>query len=358
MKNTIWVFSLEPIETRYTCEWFTELPKTIENYIEKNNLDFNVAIINGENCSESNKATEGAFLNFLDTNYWKSTQLLSFIKAIKLNKVKNGDKILITDAWNPCILQLRYIKDLMKIDFDIYNIWHAGSYDKNDFLGREIKEKDWTYNAEESFYYSAEKNFFATYYHENLFHNELGNKNLIKSNVCGLPFDYLREKAKKHPRHPKENLILFPHRISVEKQPEIFRYLEKCLPKYKFIICQEENLTKSEYWDLLSRAKMVFSANLQETLGISCYEGLLMGCIPLVPDRLSYTEMYSSNFKYHSDFTRNYESFIINSLKLSEIIKEKIENYDYYSNSLFDSEIKKLDNYFSSQKMLDLIFLL
>jgi hypothetical protein len=51
-------------------------------------------------------------------------------------------------------------------------------------------------------------------------------------------------------------------------------------------------LTKEEYHTLLGESKMVFSANLQETLGISCYEGAVVGAIPLVPDRLSYTEMY------------------------------------------------------------------
>ena len=31
--------------------------------------------------------------------------------------------------------------------------------------------------------------------------------------------------------------------------------------------------------------------NLQETLGISWYEGVLVDVIPMVPDRLSYSEM-------------------------------------------------------------------
>ena len=49
---------------------------------------------------------------------------------------------------------------------------------------------------------------------------------------------------------------------------------------------------------MLGEAKMVFSANLQETLGISWYEGLLVDTIPMVPDRLSYKEMATEDFKY------------------------------------------------------------
>ena len=44
---------------------------------------------------------------------------------------------------------------------------------------------------------------------------------------------------------------------------------------------------------------MVFSANTQETLGIS-HEGVLVGAMPTVPDRLSYTEMYDDMWKYDS----------------------------------------------------------
>ena len=42
---------------------------------------------------------------------------------------------------------------------------------------------------------------------------------------------------------------------------------------------------------MLGEAKLLFSANLQETLGISWYEGALVDVIIMVPDRLSYTEM-------------------------------------------------------------------
>ena len=61
--------------------------------------------------------------------------------------------------------------------------------------------------------------------------------------------------------------------------------------EYEFLICQEHNLTKNEYHNVLGEAKLLFSANLQETLGISWYEGALVDVILMVSDRLSYTEM-------------------------------------------------------------------
>ena len=79
---------------------------------------------------------------------------------------------------------------------------------------------------------------------------------------------------------------------------------------------------------------MVFSANLQETLGISCYEGALAGALPMVPDRLSYSEMYMDDFKYPSEWTKSWTSYkkhkqlLVNEIKIwmsryDEIIKSK-----------------------------------
>ena len=63
-------------------------------------------------------------------------------------------------------------------------------------------------------------------------------------------------------------------------------------------MCQEKELSKNEYHNLLGEAKLIFSANLQETLGISWYEGCLVDTMPLVPNRLSYPEMATDDFKY------------------------------------------------------------
>ena len=107
----------------------------------------------------------------------------------------------------------------------------------------------------------------------------------------------------------KKDLILFPHRIAPEKQVDIFRDLKEQLPQYEFVICQEQQLTKNEYHNLLGEAKLVFSANLQETLGISWYEGALVDAIPMIPDRLSYSEMGLDDFKYPSEWTEDFFAY-------------------------------------------------
>tara|TARA_B100002019_G_scaffold94247_1_gene81217 strand:- start:2245 stop:2760 length:516 start_codon:yes stop_codon:yes gene_type:complete len=118
----------------------------------------------------------------------------------------------------------------------------------------------------------------------------------------------------------KMDMVLFPHRIAPEKQVEIFRDLGKEFPDVEFIVAQDKVLTKEEYHLLLMRSKIVFSANLQETLGIGCYEGALVGAVPMVPDRLSYSEMYLNDFKYPSEWTESWESYLENKQDVVEFI--------------------------------------
>ena len=108
----------------------------------------------------------------------------------------------------------------------------------------------------------------------------------------------------------------------------IFLDLEKALPQYKFINCNDYNLSKQDYNKLLEQSKMVFSANLQETLGISCYEILVAGGMPLVPNRLSYVEMYDDTFKYPTQFTLDWKGYQDNKEILLGKIRTLMDNFD------------------------------
>ena len=155
--------------------------------------------------------------------------------------------------------------------------------------------------------------------------------NLIaKTCIVGWPMEYLANSFAQYKGMPKRNLILFPHRIAPEKQPEIFYDLKDSMSQYEFVVCQDKQLTKNEYHNLLGEAKIVFSANLQETLGISWYEGALVDTIPMMPDRLSYSEMALPKFKYPSEWTESLDSYRRNKTKIMNLIIEYMENYDSY----------------------------
>jgi hypothetical protein len=149
----------------------------------------------------------------------------------------------------------------------------------------------------------------------------------------------------------KRDLILFPHRVAPEKQVEIFRDLSSALPQYEFIVCQEQQLSKNDYHNLLGEAKLVFSANLQETLGISWYEGALVNAIPMVPDRLSYSEMALPEFKYPSAWTEDYDAYLHNKGKVIEQIVNYMEHYEDLLPSI-NKQVTKLNKEFFSGKKL------
>jgi hypothetical protein len=147
----------------------------------------------------------------------------------------------------------------------------------------------------------------------------------------GWPMEYMDDTLVMYKNMPKKDLILFPHRLAPEKQVNIFRDLKSLLPQYEFIICQEHGLTKNEYHNLLGQAKIVFSANLQETLGISCYEGCVLNAIPMVPDRLSYTEMYFDTFKYPSNWTDTLSNYMD---RRQMLVKTIIDHMTFYETRL------------------------
>ena len=344
---TIYIVDIEAVDTRYTKQWKEHLPKQL-----KRSTNEQVITISGGETPQA--TTPGAFLNFGGTNVYKSKQLEQIGEMFCNGKISNDDYFLYTDAWNPTVIQLRYMAELLGVDIRIGGMWHAGSYDPQDFLGRLIGNKPWVRNAEQSMYDCYDDNYFATDFHIDLFAKSL-NIDTDKTHRVGWPMEYLRDTLLSYKGMDKRNLILFPHRIAPEKQVEIFNDLATQLPQYEFVICQERSLDKNEYHNLLGEAKLVFSANLQETLGISWYEGAVVGALPMVPDRLSYTEMALPEFKYPSDWTIDFNSYRNNRVKVVNQIIEYMEHYDDFLVAL-DKQVKKLNtDFFSGKKLYEAI---
>jgi len=318
-KKQVVILPIEPLSTRYTAQWHEFFPKQLQSYLGE---DFQILQIDGELTAA--KPTPGAFLDFAATNIWKSTQLAKLMKKIQDGKIRPGAYILVTDAWNPAILQIRYTSDLMNLGLRIGAIWHAGSYDPNDFLGRASGGKLWAQHTERAIFHACDHNFFATHAHIDLF---IDTYTIQKSEIgeppaeivrTGFPFEYFEQEFIPYRDLEKRELILFPHRIAPEKQLHVFKALAERMPEYDWIVCQEQELTKDEYHTLLGQSRIVFSANLQETLGISMMEALMCNSFPLMPERLSYPEMYDDKFLYPSEWA---DSNNANLNRLEEHIK-------------------------------------
>jgi len=280
---------IEDLEERYSAQWNRWFPREFNYY----NVPFQT--ITG--VPLTNKIETGAFLDVVGTNYWKACQLQQICELIYSGKIKQGDKLFFHDLWFPGLEMVQYMRQGLGIDFKIYGILHAGTYDPHDFLSQKGMTY-WAHKLEESWLSFVDKVFVSTNYHKQLLlENRLVEPSKIV--VTGLPI-YPEEFVK---TAPKENIVVFPHRLDPEKQPTFFNELKRKGQNlnWKFVKTKEICSNKQEYYDLLNRAKIAVSFALQETWGIAQLESLFCGCIPVVPDRLSYSEIYPQCFKCSSD---------------------------------------------------------
>ena len=332
---TVWIVDLEPHTQRYTHEWRSHIPKEFGQH-------FTTRVIQG--YAPPTPPQGGAFLNWQSTCEYKATQQTEWLHLWRRGEIQPGDYVLFTDAWNPQILQTRYLADLEGIPITMGGLWHAGAYDPQDYLGRCSGNANtgWWHHTEQALFSALDHNFFATQYHIRLFaqhhHTVAGPYQVTdwlgghtdKILRVGWPLDYVWATVREY-ACLKAPLIVSPHRLSPEKQPEIFRDLARSMPQYEWVMAQDQKLSKSQYHHLLSRAKIVFSANLQETLGIGQLEGAVFGAVPLSPNRLSYTEMYPSSDLYPSEWTLSYDHYLKHKSQLMARISQEMSDIRYAS---------------------------
>jgi hypothetical protein len=372
MTKNIFVVPIEPLTTRYTQQWYEHIPNTIDIEAKRRGQDINIVVVEGEQVPPV--PTPGAFLDFGATNIYKSSQLGAIATEFQHGRVKPGDRFLFTDAWNPMAISVKYMSELLNIPIRMHGMWHAGSYDPADFLGRLIGNKPWVRHAEKSMLYSYDTNWFATSFHMDMFIKNLFGpfynegfeptyvevrSELIGSrrvDLTGWPMDYLFNVLEPYSKLEKKQRITFPHRIAPEKQIEIFKDLAASMPEYEWVVCQEREMTKHEYHTVLGESSIVFSANLQETFGISMIEGLICGSFPMVPNRLSYVEMYDPEFKYPSDWTESWDQYLAHKPLLIDRIKLVMglqANDQRYIKNLMESQLAMMDRYVHATPLIN-----
>jgi len=110
--------------------------------------------------------------------------------------------------------------------------------------------------------------------------------------------------------------------------------------------------SKNEYIALLKKGAIVVSTSIQENFGISIVEAVRMGCIPLLPNRLSYPEVMPKNYLneiLYSDkkeLAVKLENILLNYSDYSDLRKElslSMEKYSWQAMSKqYDMEFEKL----------------
>lgn len=284
---------IEPLEERYSNQW----REWFDKYWESVHFSCNGMCLD-------NKIKVGNFLDVFGTNHWKATQMAELVKHLEQKDFGDNstDWVFFHDLWSPEVLTLAYIRDGADLPFKIAGCLHAGTWDKHDFLSKK-NMTFWARQMESSILKVADLIFVATNFHKNMIVREMaemtGRLTLEdKLRVTGFPiyadFSYREEPATRLP------FVVFPHRLNEEKGPDLFAELAMRMAdtSYKFFRTKNICSTKDEYYRLLGDAEFAVSFAEQETWGIAMQEALFGGCIPIVPDRLSYREMYPEDFRY------------------------------------------------------------
>lgn len=280
---------IEPIEDRYSKQWAQWFPKAYK-YNELKHTQI-------QGSTPETKVSSQHFLDPFATFDWKFSQLKVAVDHIK--RIKGmGAVVFLHDAWFPGIECFGYLRDMLNLPIKIVGFWHAGSYEPNDLLGiRGLHQ--WAFGSEMTWFKLCDAICLGSEYHKSRILASLGSSALDVNKVhvtgypCEVPFD---GKTK------KENIVVWPHRISEEKHPEIFDRLSR-EPRFKgvqFIKSKEVCETKNEYYRLLRRSKVAVSTARLETFGISMVEAALSGCHPVCPNGMSYPETMEPTSLYDS----------------------------------------------------------
>lgn len=286
----IYNIPIEPLETRYSGQW----DRYFTGEFHEKDLDFRN--IYGERVSS--KIEQGSFLDVVNTNIYKVSQLSKILELIHSKKVKDSDIFFFHDIWFPGLETLAYIRDGLGLDIKIYGCLHAGTYDKNDFLAQKGMAT-WGKSCEEGWFSLVDKIFVATEYHKSLVEKEreVGKDKII---VTGFPIH-----SPLPSRVERKNQIVFPHRLDKEKNPQAFDRLKHFFKAKgyltKFVKTMDNFTTKENYYKTLQESEIAISFAEQETWGIAMQEALFLDCVPLVPDRLSYKEMFPQELRYTSE---------------------------------------------------------
>lgn len=302
---------IEPLDMRYTIQWNSWFRSAfMEEFPEVVTLD---------DIPSSGEIKDGSFLDTIDTNRYKTQQLLKIINILEAYNDVQPLVLFFHDIWFPGLSAIAYIRDGMGFkNLKICGCLHSGGYDPNDFI-RNHGMNYWSDLIEQGWFHLVDEIYVATHYHKGVVDDYFG-LHQDKVNVTGFPL--LQPPVTK--QKGLQPTLVFPHRLVPEKHPETFDMLEKHYQDkdWNWVKTMEYKFSKSEYYQVLSNSRIAISAADHENWGIGMQEATLCGAIPLVPNRLSYKELFIRQFRYDTEeeMIQMVEKYMVKSRKTQALL--------------------------------------
>lgn len=309
--NTLFYVPIEPLEERYTEQWYRWFP----NWFKQQGINY--LVIDG--ITLTNKITHGAFLDTNSTFHYKATQLQAIAQLFFNKKVKDGDIFFVADIEFPGIESIKYLATLNGIDVKLYGFCHAASYTKEDFFQ---KTQEFAQYSEQTWFNVFDKVFVGSDYHkQQILKNRMIYRDDDNIIVTGNPYD-IKEVRHQHniDHNQKENIVVCTNRPDYEKRPnltlDVFGELKRRYPSWRFIVTTgrdtwgkgwirekaldmrnrgvieiHEGLSKSQYFDILAKSKIMTGNSIEENFGYCILEAIILGSIPVLPNNYSHPEL-------------------------------------------------------------------
>lgn len=325
--KTLYIVPIEPLEERYTGEWYRYLPKRFAEY------GVNVVQIDG--TPTTNVIETGSFLDINSTIHYKAGQMQNISELFRKKQVKDDDIFFISDLEFWGIESLRMLSQINNVKIKIYGFLHAASYTIEDAFAVAADYQKYT---ELGWFKAVDGIFVGTDYHKRAVVDrrvmpyatgeDQGNI-VAKIHVVGNPLFQNAYDISDLDTIEKRNKIIITNRFDSEKRPDqsllVARLVKEKMPDVEVVVTTsrptfrsnkqwlvdlartyeregwltiKSRLTKQEYHNELKTSKVMISNSIEENFGYCIAEAIMFGVAPVLCTGASHNEMVSWDFNY------------------------------------------------------------
>lgn len=300
----VFFLPLEPLEERYTAQMLNWVRQALQEL----NTDYEVVM-----PSSNYKAIQhGQWLDTFGTTKYRNLQMNIVAGLFEQGKIHEGDLFLVGDVWYPGIENIKLMAELSNFRVKVAGWHYAGTADPADLLHRATSS--WAYTWE----HWLVNNYLDAICVGSQFHaNMLGKAFGAYDNVYPFGLAWRPEEVKQYfSEYAKQKIVVFPHRIAPEKNPEGFYKLAEIFKDkgWRFVVSTNNphvadtiknpyvevvcHKSKEEYYRFLNTCSIYYSNATQETFGYALHEAIALGLSVVAPDRCSYSEMLENDPRF------------------------------------------------------------
>lgn len=325
----LYYLPLECYKARYTLSWAAPRTGWVERQLTAKGVPF--TRIEPEPDFASREINVGSVVDGVGRSLYAMEQIKALLLLIEAGKIGDNDVIYFDDFWHPGMEALRYAFDLMGVAPRMYAYLFAQSVDEFDFT---YPMRHWMRFYEKGNAAILDGIFVCSSILKDLVVGG-GICEASKVYLTGFPFSSEEVKERMPAGAPwtyaRENLVAFTSRFDKEKNPHFFLDVVERFASLdadvKFVVCTgrkqiksndtsavvrlhklrakypkhlelQENLSKEDYYEILSRSKIQFNTADQDFVSLTVLEATVAGCFPIYP----YFRSFPETFEYKKGY--------------------------------------------------------